>query len=182
MRMDTEEERMRAAENVLESYGVHELRRYARELGVPRPTQRKKAELIGEIVQAAFHGGERRIGRKGARCKARPHSQEELERFRQLVCGGPAGGAAPRKHLTEIYSQNQKKTASKEAEECRTKTSLCFGGRKNRTAVFNGTHHFNSTNLFGRDGQRVFVQNDKVGAFAGANRAFTLLFTDLKSR
>ncbi len=93
MRMDTEEERMRAAENVLESYGVHELRRYARELGVPRPTQRKKAELIGEIVQAAFHGGERRIGRKGARCKARPHSQEELERFRQLVCGGPAGGA-----------------------------------------------------------------------------------------
>ena len=79
-------------------------------------------------------------------------------------------------------SQNQKKTASKEAEECQTKISLCSGNRKNRTAVFNGTHHFNSTNFFGRDGQRVFVQNDKVGAFAGANRAFTLLFTDLKSR
>lgn len=92
--MDAEEEKRAAAEKVLQGFGVHELRRYARELGVPRPTQRKKGELIGEIVRAAFEGG-RAPCRRGPHCKVQPHSQEELERFRRLLCGDIAAELPP---------------------------------------------------------------------------------------
>ena len=57
-----------------------------------------------------------------------------------------------------------------------------FGGSGdvNRAAVFNGAQHFDAADFFGGGGQRVFVQNDEVGAFARPNRAFALLFADLK--